>query len=420
MRIDPENFLIGLFDTAVAAVSPDRCMESHWPQEPSGRTAIIACGKAAFPMADAASRRYGVDCHGIVVVPDGYSGQSSLPSSFEIMAASHPVPDHRSLQAAVKALELARELRSGDLLLFLVSGGGSSLMCLPADGLLLQEKRELNRRLLSCGASISQINCIRKHLSKVKGGRLAMACEARVVTLAVSDVPGNDPSLIASGPTLEDPTSLADAKAILEELAIVPGPGVKKALQDQASETPAFDKRRQADRFHVVASGRLALEAAARRCHQQDIEAQVLGDHLEGEASVLAREHAGMALDLAASGKSVCLLSGGETTVRLSSPSGRGGRNTEYALAMAIELEGYAKIWALAADTDGIDGIGGHSGAVIGPATLNRGHVNGLDAKAFLQSHDSATYFEATGGLISVGPTYTNVNDFRALLINPE
>jgi hydroxypyruvate reductase len=336
------------------------------------------------------------------------------------MAASHPVPDHRSLQAAVKALELARELRSDDLLLFLVSGGGSSLMCLPADGLSLREKRELNRQLLASGASISQINCIRKHLSKVKGGRLAMACQARVVTLAVSDVPGSDPSLIASGPTLEDPTSLADAKAILEELAIVPGPGVKKALQDQASETPAFDKRRQADRFHVVASGRLALEAAARRCHQQNIEAQVLGDHLEGEASVLAREHAGMALDLAASGKSVCLLSGGETTVRLPSPSGRGGRNTEYALAMAIELEGYAKIWALAADTDGIDGIGGHSGAVIGPATLSRGHANGLDPKAFLQSHDSASYFEATGGLISVGPTHTNVNDFRALLINPE
>ena len=420
MRIDPENFLIGLFETAVAAVSPDRCMESHWPREPSGRTAIIACGKAAFPMAEAASRRYGADCHGIVIAPQGYTRQSSIPSWFEIMAASHPVPDRRSLQAAVKSLQLARDIGTDDLLLFLVSGGGSSLMCLPSDGLSLEEKRKLNRQLLASGASISQINCIRKHLSKVKGGRLATACDARVVTLAVSDVPGNDPSLIASGPTLEDPTSLADANAIVEDLAIDPGPGITEALQNPANETPAFDQQRRADRYHIVASGRLALEAAAGRCRQQGIEAQVLGDHLEGEASALAREHARMALELAASGQSLCLLSGGETTVRLSSPSGRGGRNTEYALAMAVELEGHAKIWALAADTDGIDGTGGHSGAVIGPATLSNGQAIGLDAKAFLQSHDSATYFEAAGRLISVGPTHTNVNDFRALLINPE
>ena len=404
----------------MAAASPKLCMDGHWPDPPSGETVVLACGKAAIPMAEAAVNRFGAGCRGVAVVPDGYADVTSLPAAIELLTASHPVPDSRSVHAAGRALQLVSGLQREDLLLFLVSGGGSSLMCLPARGVSLEAKRELNRQLLSCGASISEINCVRKHLSQVKGGRLAAKTDARIVTLAISDVPGNDPALIASGPTMWDSTSLADARAVIEKYGLRPGPEVTEALLDPANESPSIDSAEHVHGLQVVASGQLALEAASVMCRERQIEPLVMGDHLEGDAAELARQHAREALRLAASGRTCCLLSGGETTVQLCERPGLGGRNTEYALALALELDGDRRVWALAGDTDGIDGIGGHTGAVVAPDTLARASAIGLDPNVCLKRNDSAGFFLAGGGLFSEGATHTNVNDFRALLINPE
>jgi len=394
-------------------------MEGHWPELPSGRMEIIACGKAAGQMAAGASRHFGNAASGIVILPDSHEASYPGPPGFETIAATHPVPGERSREAAQRALDIASRLTVNDLLLFLVSGGGSSLMCLPAREVSLEEKQALTRRLLACGATISETNCLRKHISRVKGGRLAAASLAPVVTLAVSDVPGNDPSLIASGPTLEDRTTLADARTILEKYSIEPAPGIKAALGNSLNETPEFGKTRRLDRIEIVSSGMIALEAAALHCRVLGIEPRVLGDDLEGDAAELAREHAREAQALASTGERFCILSGGETTVRLSPAPGIGGRNTEYALALAIALAGDDRIWALAADTDGIDGSGGHSGAIVGPDTIRKAQDLGLDAGKYLERNDSATLFRETGCLLEEGATHTNVNDFRAILVNP-
>ena len=394
-------------------------MSGCWPAAPAGRLAVIACGKAAMPMAAEAARHYGDDCSGIVIFPGDRLAKPKAPApGLRLYPASHPVPDRGSLRAARAALALAGGLTPDDLLLVLLSGGGSSLMCLPAGGVTLREKQALTQGLLGCGAPIGEINCVRKHLSGVKGGRLAQASAAPVVTLAISDVPGDDSGAIASGPTAPDPSTSADARAVLDRYRIAAPASVLKALRDPAAETPGTADEIGGCEYRIVASGDTALRAAARWCREHGIEPLVLGDRVAGEAGAVAKGHALQALDFAGHGQAVCLLSGGETTVKLGPDPGIGGRNTQYALALALALDGHPAIWALAADTDGIDGRGGHSGAMVGPHTLERGRRAEVDAADCLRRNDSATYFRRAGGLLEGGPTGTNVNDFRAILIN--
>ncbi len=418
MKLSPPELLHGMWRKALAAANPEVCLAGSWPQEPAGRLAILACGKAAGAMATAAHRHYGNRCQGIVILPGGPDTEGRAIPGLRHYPSSHPVPDQRSVDAARQALRLAAELGPEDLLLVLLSGGGSALMSLPAKGLSLLDKQAISRQLLACGASIHEINCVRKHLSRIKGGRLALASRAPVRTLAISDVPGDDPSVIASGPTVADPTDLAGARTILRRYGIEAPDRVARALRDPANETPCSTDLESRSRFRIVASGMTALRAAAEFCGEHGIEAIVLGDDLEGDACRTAGDHAAQAIQLLESRHPVCLLSGGETTVRLSETPGLGGRNTVYALCLSLALQGRAGIWGLSADTDGIDGVGGHSGAVVGPETLQRAAQLGLDARDYLRRNDSATFFRLAGGLLCLGATGTNVNDFRAILVN--
>jgi len=415
----PSGLLVDMWHAAVAAARPAACLGGHWPAEPAGRLAVIACGKAAWGMAADAVRQYGKRCTGLVILPDAPGAAPGPMAGMRIVPASHPVPDERSEAAARAALALASDLSENDLLLVLLSGGGSALMSLPAAGVSLAEKQVLTRRLLASGATIGEINCVRKHLSHIKGGRLAQASRAPVVTLAISDVPGDDPALIASGPTVSDRSTPAEALAVLARYAIEPGPAVRRSLDRPARSRPPPAGSGGADRYRVVASGMTALRAAENWCRSHGIEPVCLGDRLQDEARQLAEDHARMVLDLARRGRRACLLSGGETTVRLALNPGRGGRNTEYALALAIALAGQTRIWALAADTDGIDGFGGHSGATVDPDLLRRAAGLGLNAEDHLRRNDSASLFARAGGLLTEGPTGTNVNDFRAILVYP-
>jgi hydroxypyruvate reductase len=420
MQAGPERALMQMWRAAIAAALPRACLAGHWPTAPEGRLVLIACGKAALPMAAEAVRHYGDNLAGIVIFPgDGQSEPRAPAPGLRLCPASHPVPDERSESAGRAALELASGLGEDDLLLLLLSGGGSSLMCLPAAGVSLGEKQSVTRALLACGASIGEINCVRKHLSRIKGGRLAQACSAPIVTLAISDVPGDDPATIASGPAVPDPSTRADARTVLQRHGIEVSAAVRGVLDNPDAEEPGLARDDGRDRFEVVASGMTALLAAGHWCREHGIKPLVLGDRLEDDAAALARNHARQALERAKSGGASCLLSGGETTVTLGPNPGRGGRNSEYVLALILALDGHGSIWALAADTDGIDGRGGHSGALIGPTTLRRARQLGLDAGDFLRRHDSASLFDRAGGLLREGPTGTNVNDFRAILINP-
>jgi hydroxypyruvate reductase len=414
----PEDQLRGMWRAAIAAAQPAACLPGHWPPPPAGRLAVIACGKAAAAMAAEAVKHYGNRPEGMVILPGDPVAEAPCAAGFRYFHASHPVPDQRSVTAALAALDLAGELGGSDLLLVLLSGGGSALMCLPAAGVTLAEKQALSRQLLACGATIREINCVRKHLSRIKGGRLGLASAAPVITLAISDVPGDDPALIASGPTVADPSTAADAQAVLARYGIRPTAGVSRALRSCSENSQAHGAAVAQNRYDVVASGMTALRAAGNWCRGHGIEPLVLGDELQGEARDLAREHAAMALAQLREDKPVCLLSGGETTVTLGLRPGRGGRNTEYALALALALGGHPRVWALAADTDGIDGEGGHSGAIIDPNSLARAAAEGLDPSDYLRRHDTAALFERIGGLLAEGPTGTNVNDFRAILIN--
>jgi len=412
-----------MWRTAVAAAQPAACLPAHWPKLPRGRLAVIACGKAAAPMAAEASKRYGFRCSGIVILPaESYDPGHTAPR-FQYYPAAHPVPDERSVSAARAALRLATTLTPKDLLLVLLSGGGSALMCLPADGVSLGEKQDLTRRLLACGANIEEINTVRQQLSRVKGGQLTQASRAPVVTLAISDVPGDDPCLIASGPTEGCRSTATDALGVLTRYGIEPSAGVIQALRDdgdgKSTRKPSAHRHDNRDEFHVIASGMTALNAAADWCRGNKINPVILGDRLQSESRALAREHARAAQERVDSRAPSCLLSGGETTVTLGSNPGYGGRNTEYALALALELRGRKHIWALAADTDGIDGRGGHSGAIVDPSILERAKRLGLDAAEHLSRNDSATFFEHCGGLLREGATGTNVNDFRAILVVP-
>ena len=414
MPMTPRQTLKSLFDAALAAVSPRQVLPPHLPAPPRGRTAVLGFGKAAAEMARVFEAHWPARFEGFAVTRYGHG----VPCrEIEIVEAGHPVPDEAAVAAADRALALAAGLGADDLLLCLASGGGSALLAKPAPGIGLARKQQLTRSLLACGAAIGEINCVRKHLSAIKGGRLAAAAApARVATLAISDVPGDDPATIASGPTVADPTGGADARAILARYRIATGAAVDAVLSGPAGETP--DRLPNA-RFEIVARARDALAAAAREAEKAGIAANILGDDLAGEARELGAAHAALAIGISrtASGP-VALLSGGETTVTLPRPGfGRGGRNTEYLLALAAGLKGAPDIWAIACDTDGIDGTEDSAGAMLAPDSLARAASAGLDAGAALAAHDSYGFFSALGDLVVTGPTRTNVNDFRAILI---
>lgn len=416
---NPNEFLLGLFSTAVAASQAEQCLDGHWPDLPKGKLGIIACGKAAMAMAKAAHDHYGDKATGLIIAPNTHRDNAIDLAGFEVCFASHPVPDHSSVTAAHAALSVAESLSADDLLLVLMSGGSSALLCLPVAEVSLEEKREVTRHLLASGATIQEINCVRKHLSRIKGGGLAAVCPAPLVTLAISDVPGDDVALIGSGPTMRHTSSRADARAILNRYRINPSPAVVKALEGEQHKEQGVHAQAHRSSARIVASGMTALRAAEAACREQYIEVLMLGDTVQGDAVTLAEEHARLAKKLLRKGKAVCVLSGGETSLSLGPSPGTGGRNSCYALALAIELNGQPGIWALAADTDGFDGVGGHAGAQIDPDILQRAKEARLHAEEFLDQDNSAAFMQRVGSLLVTGITHTNVNDFRAILVLP-
>ena len=412
--------LRAVFDAAVAAADPLKMLAAHLPEKPKGRCIVVGAGKSAAVMAAALEAAWpDVAMSGAVVTRYGHA----VPTRrIEVIEASHPVPDANSERGARRLLELVHGLGPDDLVLALISGGGSALLALPADGLTLADKQVVNRALLASGATITEMNAVRKHLSAIKGGRLAAAAApARVVTLAISDVPGDDPAVIASGPTVPDATSFADARALVARFGLdLPAQVIARLARDD-DETPKPGSLPNAE-FHLIATPAMALRAAAETARGLGLTPLILGDALEGESRELGIVMAGIArsvrdhsLPLAAP---ALLLSGGETTVTIGSgKAGRGGRNTEFLLGLAVALAGLPGVWAAAGDTDGIDGTEDAAGAIVAPDTLARAASAGLSARAVLAAHDSYSLFDAIGDLIRTGPTLTNVNDIRAVLI---
>ncbi|WMW80733.1 glycerate kinase [Undibacterium cyanobacteriorum] len=430
-----ESFLRRLFAEAIAAVVPATCIPpalqnfrrtlSSQPE----RVIVIGAGKAAAAMAYWVEQAWSdLALEGLVITRYGHLDPKTMPRRIQVIEAAHPVPDHAGTQAAQALLQRSQGLHEGDLVLALWSGGGSALMSLPSNGLSLAEKQEINRALLRCGASIHEINCVRKHLSAIKGGRLALACApARIHSLVISDVAGDDASVIASGPTLPDASTSAQALDILRRYRVPISTALEGYLQLPESETPKHFPTSLNLSFELVAQAQTALNAAAQWARAQGIEVTILSDRLDGDARTLGREHAALAIQLADQAQPKAgerqlpqlLLSGGETTVTLTG-LGRGGRNTEYLLSCCLHLQGHPRIYALAADTDGIDGSEDNAGAWIGPHSLARAAQQGLSAQEFLHNNDAYSFFERLGGLLVTGPTLTNVNDFRAILILPE
>lgn len=415
----PRALLRSLFDAAVAAAHPRLCVPPHLPPPPAhGRTIVVGAGKAAAAMARAVEDHWHGPLSGLVVTRDGY-GVPCL--KIEMIEAAHPVPDERGRAAAARMLELVRVAKADDLVLCLMSGGASALLVLPAPGITLADKQAATRALLKSGATIHEINCVRKHLSAIKGGRLAAATPARMLTLAISDVVGDDPSVIGSGPTVPDPSTFAEARSILAKYGIDPAPTVKAHLEAAAEESPKpGDPRLARAEYRLVATPGDALAAAAAQAQALGIEPVVLGASLEGEARAVGAEHAALARKLAADAnqkKPAVILSGGELTVTIKG-RGSGGPSTEYLLGMALALKGARGIHALSADTDGIDGSEDNAGAFIGPETLARARDFTLDAAGCLAGNDAYSFFRALGNLLVTGPTFTNVNDFRAILIS--
>ncbi|MCE3603457.1 glycerate kinase [Massilia sp. P8910] len=411
--------LLELFRSALAAVDPLTVLAPQLPAPPRGRTIVIGAGKAAARMAQAVERHWQGEIAGLVVTRYGHGAPTR---HIEVIEAGHPVPDQASTTAARRMLALVRGLGEDDLVLCLMSGGGSALLSLPAPGITLDDKRDLTRRLLACGAPIGEINCVRRHLSAIKGGRLALACHpARVVTLVVSDVPGDDPAVVASGPTIADGSRAADALALLGKYGIAVSPAVRAVLEDAALAAPAIgDARLRGNQAHVIASAQQALDAAAGAARAAGYTPLILSGSMEGEAREVAIVHAGIARQVAAYGQPVpapcVILSGGETTVTVRG-GGRGGRNAEFLLALAVALNGMAGVHAIACDTDGIDGTENNAGALLDPHSLARAALAGVDAGARLIDNDGYSFFAALGDLVVTGPTRTNVNDFRAILV---
>jgi glycerate 2-kinase len=410
--------LRSLFDAAVAAAHPKLCVPPHLPAPPArGRTIVVGAGKAAAAMARAVEDHWKGALSGLVATRYGYGVPCRM---IEMIEAAHPVPDARGRAAAARMLELVRGAEADDLVLCLISGGASALLALPAPGIALEDKQAVTRTLLRSGATIHEVNCVRKHLSAIKGGRLAAATRARMLTLAISDVVGDDPSVIGSGPTVPDPTTFADARAILDKHRIAPPPAVRAHLETAADESPKpGDPRLARSEYRLVATPAAAIEAAAALARERGLDPIVLGASVEGEAREVAAAHARLARDAAAgraAGTPRVILSGGELTVTIRG-RGSGGPSTEYLLALAMALEGARGIYALAGDTDGIDGSEDNAGAVVTPDTLARARLFTLDPAACLAANDAYSFFRALGDLVITGPTFTNVNDFRAILV---
>jgi len=432
-RNDPRAFLRGLFEVAVAAALPNAASIAPFlPPPPKGRTLVLGAGKAGGAMAAAVEAAWPADApmSGLVVtrydyVPPAFAeAQRHGRTRIEVVQAAHPVPDDAGRRAAERIGALARGLGADDLVLCLISGGASSLMSLPAAGVTLDEKRALNRALLKSGAAIDEMNCVRKHLSAIKGGRLAKACApARVVSLLVSDVPGDAPATIGSGPTVPDPTTCADALAVLDRYGIAVSPALRERLESGALETPKpGDPVFARNETHLVATPQQSLDAAAAAARAAGIAAYVLGDEIEGESREVGKVHAALARQVARRGQPFArpcvLLSGGETTVTVRSAlPGRGGRATEFLLGAALALQAEPGVHVFAADTDGIDGTDDNAGGVVSPDSLARAAALGLSPRALLDGNDAWAFFSALGDLVVTGPTYTNVNDFRAILI---
>jgi hydroxypyruvate reductase len=420
--IRSEALLRELLDVAIAAAQPAQAVLPHLPPAPRGRTIVLGAGKAAAAMAQAVERQMAGALEGLVVTRYGHGAECSR---IEVVEAAHPVPDAAGRAAAARILELAAGAGPDDLVLCLFSGGASSLLSLPAPGLTLEDKQAVNRALLASGADIGQMNVVRKHLSAIKGGRLAAAAHpARVVSLVISDVPGDDPAVIGSGPTVPDPSTFADALRILARHGIEPPAAARAHLAAAAEETPKpGDPRLALAETIVVARPQASLEAAAACARERGLTPLILGDAIEGEAREVAKVMAGIALQARRHGQPAAppcvLLSGGETTVTVRG-RGRGGRNAEFLLGLAVQLHGAAGISALAADTDGIDGSEDNAGALLTPDTLARAQALGLDAAAMLADNDGYGFFSALGDLVVTGPTLTNVNDFRAILVDTE
>jgi hydroxypyruvate reductase len=416
---DPKALLRLMFDAAVRAALPETVVPPALPEPPKGRTVVVGGGKASAAMARAIETHWDGPLEGLVVTRYGHAVACDR---IEIVEAAHPVPDAAGREAARRMVELVRGLGADDLVLAPISGGGSALLSAPAAGLSLEDKQALTRALLKSGATIHEMNCVRKHLSAIKGGRLAAtAAPARVVALLISDVPGDDPAVIASGPTVPDPTTLADAREILAKYRIAEPQAALEALAEPANETPKpGDPAFARAEVRLVATPEKSLEAAALVAAEHGMRAHILGDAIEGEASDVAKVMAGIAHQVARRGQPFAppcvLLSGGETTVTVRG-QGRGGRNVEFLLALAVALGGQAGIHALACDTDGIDGTEDNAGAVLGPDSLARAQDLGLRPRAMLADNDGYGFFGALGDLVQSGPTLTNVNDFRAVLV---
>jgi glycerate 2-kinase len=419
MSIDYRRLLLDMFQAAVNAAAPALCVPAHLPPRPKGRTVVVGAGKAAASMAAAVEAHWNGPIEGLVVTRYGHG----VPCRhIEVVEASHPVPDEAGSKAARRILDKISGLTADDLVLVLISGGGSALLALPADGISLSDKQAINRALLKCGADITEINAVRKHLSAIKGGRLAVAAApAQVVTLAISDVPGDDISIIASGPTAPDASTRSDALAVLTKYGIAIPASVAKHLDSAVSETPKPGDPRLAKVVNIlIAIPQKSLEAAAKVARDAGLTVMILGNAIQGEARDVGIVHAGIARQCGDWGQPLeipcVLISGGETTVTVRG-NGRGGRNAEFLLSLGIAAEGRNGIWALAADTDGIDGSETNAGAILTPDMLRRAKRTGIDVKARLADNDAYTVFAALNDLVVTGPTLTNVNDFRAILV---
>ena len=432
-QTQPREFLLHLYRAAVKRALPLHNTAAFLPQPPAkGRTLVLGAGKAGGAMAQAVEALWPQDAplSGLVVTRYGHTPPQpeGVRQRIEVVEASHPVPDVAGLAAAKRILDLTQGLTKDDLVLCLISGGGSALLTLPADGLAFEDKQRINQELLNSGANIIEMNCVRKHLSQIKGGWLAAACApAKVVTLTISDVPGDDVSVIASGPTVPDATTCADALAILKRYGIAVPQTIEAALQSGALETPKpGDPRFAGHEVHLIATPQQSLEAAAAAARAAGIEAYILSDEIEGESREVGKVHAALARG-AATGKGAfkkpcVILSGGETTVTVrktleGAAKGRGGRAGEFCMGLALGLQGTDGIYGLAADTDGIDGVEANAGAHVAPDTLTRAAAHGMKLANYLDRNDAVGFFEPLNDLIVTGPTHTNVNDFRVLLI---